>query len=109
MREAHPDNDSGLLNRLLVDACRRNQIALSRSRPSKKNDNCRVEQKNWTHVRYLVRNHRVSSAQEQRLLNELHCLWALWCNLLRPLMRRVSKVRTGSRGHRTYDEPATPH
>jgi len=54
IRELHPDNDSSLINHLLVQYCRKNQIALSRSRPLKKNDNCWVEQKNWTHVRKLV-------------------------------------------------------
>lgn len=109
LREAHPDNDSGLLNRLLVDYCRRNQIALSRSRPLKKNDNCWVEQKNWTHVRKLVGYHRMSGAHQQRLLNELYRLWALWRNFFQPVMRLVSKVRTGGRVHRVYDEPATPY
>jgi hypothetical protein len=58
IRELHPDNDSSIINRLLIDYCRKCQIALSRSRPLKKNDNCWVEQKNWTHVRKLVGYHR---------------------------------------------------
>ena len=36
IRELHPDNDSCFINHLLVDYCRRNHIALSRSRPLKK-------------------------------------------------------------------------
>lgn len=108
MREAQPDNDSGQLNRLLVDSCRRDPIALSRSRPQRKNDNCRVEQKNWTHVRKRVGCHCMNAAQQQRLLSELFRLWARWSDFLRPVMPLVSKVRTGGRVHRVYDEPATP-
>jgi hypothetical protein len=36
LRELHPDNDTAILNQLLVDYCRQNQIALSRSRPLKR-------------------------------------------------------------------------
>jgi hypothetical protein len=37
IREIHPDNDSSVINPLLLDYCRHHQIALSRSRPLKKN------------------------------------------------------------------------
>src|SRR5215471_10484472 len=47
VREVHPDNDSGILNDLLWNYCRRRRIQMSRSRPYQKNDNAWVEQKNW--------------------------------------------------------------
>jgi len=71
LREIHPDNDSSVINHLLVEYCRQNQIALSRSRPLKKNDNCWVEQKNWTHVRKLVGYRRLSGQLQYRLLKDL--------------------------------------
>ena len=109
IRELHPDNDSSLINHLLVDYCRKNQIALSRSRPLKKNDNCWVEQKNWTHVRKLVGYHRLSGELQARLLRDLYRLWALWRNFLQPVMRLESKTRVGSKLQRRYDVPATPY
>jgi hypothetical protein len=109
IRELHPDNDSSLINHLLVEYCRKNQIALSRSRPLKKNDNCWVEQKNWTHVRKLVGYRRLSGELQARLLRDLYRLWALWRNFVQPVMRLESKTRVGSKLHRRYDVPATPY
>lgn len=63
-RELHPDNDSGLINDLLGRYCRRRHIRLSRSRPSKKNDNAWVEQRNWTHVRKVVGYRRFDTPAE---------------------------------------------
>jgi hypothetical protein len=108
LREIHPDNDSSVINRLLLDYCRQNQIAVSRSRPLKKNDNCWVEQKNWTHVRKLVGYHRLSGELQYRLLKDLYRVWSLWRNYFQPVMRLESKTRTGSKVHRRYDVPATP-
>jgi hypothetical protein len=109
IRELHPDNDSSLINHLLVDYCRRNQIALSRSRPLKKNDNCWVEQKNWTHVRKLVGYHRLSREREARLLRSLYHFWSLWRNFFQPVMRLHSKTRVGSKVLRRYDVPMSPY
>jgi hypothetical protein len=109
IREVHPDNDSSLINHLLVDYCRNNQIALSRSRPLKKNDNCWVEQKNWTHVRKLVGYHRLSGPLQGRLLKDLYRVWALWRNYFQPVMRLESKTRNGAKIQRRYDTPATPY
>jgi len=109
IRELHPDNDSAFLNQLLIQYCQRNQIALSRSRPLKKNDNCWVEQKNWTHVRKLVGYHRLNGELQRRLLQDLYRIWALWRNFFQPVMRLSSKVRRGSKIHRRYDQPATPY
>lgn len=109
IRELHPDNDSAFLNQLLIQYCERNQIALSRSRPLKKNDNCWVEQKNWTHVRKLVGYHRLHGELQRRLLQDLYRVWALWRNFFQPVMRLSSKIRRGSKLHRRYDQPATPY
>ena len=107
--EIHPDNDHSVINHLLVEYCRENQIALSRSRPLKKNDNCWVEQKNWTHVRKLVGYHRLSGGLQYRLLKDLYRVWSLWRNYFQPVMRLASKTRRGSQVHRRYDVPATPY
>jgi hypothetical protein len=109
LREIHPDNDHSVINHLLVEYCRENQIALSRSRPLKKNDNCWVEQKNWTHVRKLVGYHRLSGGLQYRLLKDLYRVWSLWRNYFQPVMRLAAKTRRGSRVHRRYDVPATPY
>jgi hypothetical protein len=109
IRELHPDNDSAFLNQLLIQYCEKNQIALSRSRPLKKNDNCWVEQKNWTHVRKLVGYHRLNGELQRRLLQDLYRIWALWRNFFQPVMRLSSKTRRGSKIHRRYDQPATPY
>jgi len=109
IRELHPDNDSSLINHLLVDYCRRNDIALSRSRPYKKNDNCWVEQKNWTHVRKLVGYHRLDGELQARALTGLYRAWALWRNFFQPVMRLESKIHNGSKVQRRYDTPATPY
>ena len=42
---------------------REKPVAFTRSRPYRKNDNARVEQKNWTHVRQLVGYGRMGALQ----------------------------------------------
>lgn len=82
LRELHPDNDSAILNQLLVDYCQQHQIALSRSRPLKKNDNCWVEQKNRTHVRQVLGYHRFTGELQRRLVADLYWAWTQWRKLL---------------------------
>jgi hypothetical protein len=48
------DNDSAFINCHLARYCRRENILPTRSRPYKKNDQCHVEQKNWTAVRQFI-------------------------------------------------------
>ena len=107
--ELHPDNDSAILNQLLIDYCQQKGIALSRSRPLKKNDNCWVEQKNRTHVRNLLGYHRLTGELQRRLIAELYWAWTQWRNFFQPVMRLSEKVRIGSKVHRRYDATATPY
>jgi hypothetical protein len=109
IREAHPDNDSALLNELLWNYCHKRRIAMSRSRPYEKNDNAWVEQKNWTHVRKLVGYRRYDTAAEQELLRELYRRWANYQNFFQPVMKLKEKTRKGGKVHRVYDEAQTPY
>jgi hypothetical protein len=74
IREVHPDNDSGMVNDLLWGYCKEAKppIKMSRSRPYQKNDNCWVEQRNWTHVRKVAGYRRLDTAGELAILRELY-------------------------------------
>jgi hypothetical protein len=109
VRELHPDNDSALVNDLLLDWCREQRIQLSRSRPYKKNDNAWVEQKNWTHVRKVVGYRRFDNTTELRLLNEIYAVLRLYKNFFLPTIKLASKTRVKGRIKRTYDQPCTPY
>ena len=68
------DNAGEFLNWHLVNyfARRRSPVGFTRSRAYRKNDNARVEQKNWTHVRQLVGYARLEDPRAAELLNELY-------------------------------------
>lgn len=109
VREVHPDNDSGILNDLLWNYCRRHRIAMSRSRPYQKNDNAWVEQKNWTHVRKVVGYGRFTTAGQGEVLRALYAAAADFRNFLQPTMKLQEKVREGGKVRRVYEEPRTPY
>lgn len=109
LREIHPDNDSGFLNERVLAWCERNRIAVSRSRALRKNDNCWVEQKNFTHVRKLLGYHRMEGHRQQQLLARIYAAFCDWRNFFLPVMRLASKIRDGSKVHRRYDQPRTPY
>jgi hypothetical protein len=91
----HPDNDSGMINDLLWGYCKdaKPQIKMSRSRPYQKNDNCWVEQRNWTHVRKVTGYRRLDTAGELAILRELYGSVTLYKNFFQPTIKLVEKVR----------------
>ena len=109
MRELHSDNDSALVNDLLLAWCRQARIRMSRSRPYKKNDNAWIEQKNWTHVRKVVGYRRYDTLGELRLLNQIYAVLRLYKNFFLPTIKLKSKTRVGGRIQRRYDKPLTPY
>lgn len=109
LKEIHPDNDSGMINDLIWRFCEGNEIRFSRSRPLKKNDNCWVEQRNWSHVRKVVGYLRYDTQEEQRTLNDLYPDIALYKNFCQPTMKIVLKERIGGHLRRKYDTPKTPY
>lgn len=108
IKEVHPDNDSAMVNELLLRWCREAGIRMSRSRPYKKNDNAWIEQKNWTHVRKVVGYARYDTMRELRLLNEIYAVLRLYRNYCLPSMKLASKVRDGGHIRRKYSPPMTP-
>jgi hypothetical protein len=93
-----------------VRYCRRRKIQFTRGRPYKKNDNARIEQKNWTHVRKLIGWDRFDTPEAVDALNGLYRReLRLMMNLFQPSVKLVRKERIGSRLKRAYDSPKTPH
>jgi transposase InsO family protein len=105
----HTDNGSEFINHRLYAWCRREQVAFSRGRPYRKNDQAYVEQRNYVAVRRLLGNDRLSSRQAYALLQQLDRLLALQLNFLRPVRKLAGKQRLGSRVVKRYDIPRTPY
>ena len=106
------DNGSEFLNwhlvKFLQERGERPKVAFTRSRPYRKNDNARVEGKNWTHARQLLGYDRLSNPDCLPHLNAAYEKWCLMKNLFTPVMRLVEKTRVGGRYKKRYDRPKTP-
>jgi hypothetical protein len=106
----HSDNDTTFINWHLFEYCQVEGLAFSRSRPYKKNDNCLVEQKNWTHVKKFVGCWRYDTGEEQTVLNGLYRNeLRLYKNFFQPVIKLKSKVRVGGRIKRRYEPAKTPY
>jgi hypothetical protein len=87
-----------------------NPIKMTRSRPYKKDDNCYVEQKNFTHVREIFGYERIGQSDLVPLMNEIYAQY--WCplqNFFVPSMKILRKTRIGAKIKKEYDEPKTPY
>ena len=105
------DNGGEFLNWHLRDYFlqRPKPVLFTRSRPYHKNDNARVEQKNWTHVRQLVGYGRFDDPAQAELLNSLYEKeWSQFRNFFCPAMKHLRTEVEGSRKKRIYDTPLTP-
>jgi hypothetical protein len=85
-------------------------VRFTRSRPYRKNDNCHVEQKNYTHVRQLLGYDRLDDPALVGKLNALYTEeWMHLHNFFMPCMKLVEKERDGGRTRRKYDQAQTPY
>lgn len=103
------DNDSAFINDHLLRYCDERQITFTRSRPYRKNDNCFVEQKNYSVVRRAVGYLRYDTEEELKTLNELYTHLRLYTNFFQPVMKLKEKTRIGSRVMKKYDTAKTPY
>lgn len=110
LKEIHSDNGTEFINWHLFRYTNKEKLGFSRSRPNKKNDNCFVEQKNWTHVKKFVGYFRYDTLEELRMLNDLYTNeLRFYKNFFQPVIKLISKERIGGRVHRKYDDPQTPY
>lgn len=103
------DNGSEFINHDVANWLQARDIAQTRSRPYKKNDQATVESKN----NHVVRKHafywRYDTNDELRLLGELWRLVSLRLNFFTPTKKPISyATTTDGRRKRLYDIPATP-
>ena len=104
------DNGSEFVNDILYKYCHREKLEFTRSRPSHKNDNAYIEQKNWTHVRKILGYLRYDTLAELSIINDLYRGdLRLYKNFFQPVMKLVSKERIGGSVKRKYDTPKTPY
>ncbi len=109
-KEIHSDNGTEYINAHLFRYTEKEGLGFSRSRPNKKNDNCFIEQKNWTHVKKFVGYLRYDSQEEQRILNDLyHNELRFYKNFFQPVMKLQEKIRIAGRIHRKYETAKTPY
>jgi transposase InsO family protein len=104
------DNGSEFINHHLFRYCVENEITFTRSRPYRKNDNCFVEQKNYSVVRRAVGYYRHDTPGELQALNELYAVLRLYTNFFQPVMKLIEKTRTsGGKTNKKYDKARTPY
>jgi len=107
------DFDSGgeFINYQVVPWCQSltPEIVCTRTRPYRKNDHARIEQKNYTNVRHWVGYLRYDNQEEVEILNQLYLLLEDYLNFFLPSMKCVKKERIGSKYKRVYDKPQTAY
>ncbi|USN46776.1 MAG: integrase [Pseudobdellovibrionaceae bacterium] len=106
------DNGSEFLNHQLLNYMSQLGQAhkIKRGRPYRKNDQCHVEQKNYTHVRQLFGYHRIDQKELIELMNDIYANeWSQLQNYFMPQMKLIRKTRIGSKYKREYSKPMTPY
>ena len=103
------DNGAEFINNHLYNYCKEEKITFTRARSSRKNDNCFIEQKNYSVVRRAVGYMRHDTPKEVALLNELYRSLRLYINFFQPVMKLLEKTRIGSKIRKKYDEAQTPY
>lgn len=110
LKAINTDSGSEFLNTPVFNMFQEKKIKFTRSRPYKKNDNCYVEQKNFTHVRELFGYQRFENKDLVGLMNEIYIdYWNPLQNYFLPTFKLKEKVRIGARIKKVYDRPITPY
>jgi len=109
MKGLDPDNGTEFINWLMKRYCKTNSIIFTRIRPNRKNDNCYVEQKNYTVLRRFLGYARYDTEDQLLIVKEIVPLVELYVNFFQPVMKLKTKQRVGSRVKKTYDVAKTPY
>jgi hypothetical protein len=109
LRGIHSDNGSEFINDELLRYSQQEHLTFTRGRPYRKNDNCYVEEKNYSVVRRNVGYGRYQGEKDCRLLNELYQSLRPYTNYFLPVLKLKTKARIGSRVTRKYEPAKTPY
>jgi hypothetical protein len=113
----HPDGGSEFINWFAVKWCAEENIELTRSRPSKSNNNCYIEQRNLVVVRKYVGYERYDCAEAVDAMNELYEVLRLYVNFFQPSFKLIGREKrvdangqSNGKGYkRIYDQVRTPY
>jgi hypothetical protein len=108
LKGIHSDTGSEFINKPVDLWCQRNHVEFTRSRPTHKNDNCYVEQKNYATVRKIVGYFRYQGTVGVTALQAVYDAYNPLLNLYYPCMKQVSCERVGAKKKRKYDQAKTP-
>ena len=109
MKGLDPDNGTEFINWLMKRYCETNHIIFTRIRPNRKNDNCYVEQKNYTVLRRFLGYARYETEDQLAIVKEIVSLVELYVNFFQPVMKLKTKQRVGTKVKKTYDIAKTPY
>jgi len=104
------DSDCGgeFINAIMLRYCQDRGILFTRSRPYKKNDQCKVEQKNYSVVRQNVGYNRFEGDPARKVLSAFYRVLREQVNFVQPSLKLLSKERVGARIRKKYDIAKTP-
>src|SRR5277367_3208261 len=102
------DNDSVFMNETVRDYCLAANVAFTRCRPYRKNDQAWVEQKNGSVVRRGVGYRRFEGLEAAALLARLYAALRLYVNFFQPSFKLAAKARDGAKVTKRYHPPAAP-
>lgn len=104
----HSDNGGEFINDILYQFAQQHHLAFTHSRPYKKNDQPRVEQRNGSLVRRLIGYGRYNTHAAHNQLQQVYDLARLQANFFRPTAKLIRRERQGSKVIKRYDDPLTP-
>ncbi len=105
----HPDTGSEFINYHLKTCCDNIGVEMTRSRPSHKNDNMCVEERNGHVVRKCIGYIRIDCQEAVNALNEYYDALCLFSNHFISVRRTKEKIRVGARYKRKFEQAKTPY
>jgi len=102
------DNGTEFINQLLLQYCETHKITFTRIRPNHKNDNCFVEQKNYSVVRRFLGYARRDTEAELAVIKKMLPLIETYVNFFQPSFKLLKKIRQDNQVRKTYDTAQTP-
>jgi len=105
------DSDTGaeFINHAMFDWCKDKGVKFTRGRSTRSNDNCYVEQKNYSIIRQNVGYMRYDTDEEVYWLNRLYAYLRLYTNFFQPVMKMTERERVGSKVKKKHNDIKTPY